>query len=123
MKSFAKVKSSEICVGDIVLCYDEDTFAADLALLTSANDGDCFIKTSSIDGEKNLKKREQPKDLDKHFPKNELIDEQKREIKSTIIERYLKIAGDISIELPNKDLHSYKGILKIGNDEYSLGEN
>ena len=45
-------------MGDIVRCHDGDTFAADLAHLTSSNGGDCFIKTSSLDGEKNLKKRE-----------------------------------------------------------------
>jgi P-type E1-E2 ATPase len=44
-------------VGDFVLVKEGETFAADLAILTSSNDGECFIKTSSLDGEKNLKKR------------------------------------------------------------------
>jgi len=44
-------------VGDIVRVSDEETFPADLALLASSNEGECFIKTSSLDGEKNLKKR------------------------------------------------------------------
>ena len=50
-----------------MLIKDEETFPADLALLTSSNDGDCFIKTSSLDGEKNLKKRVQAKDLNVYF--------------------------------------------------------
>lgn len=54
-------------IGDIVKCEDEETFAADFALLTSSNEGDCFIKTSSLDGEKNLKKRVQAEKLDKIF--------------------------------------------------------
>ena len=52
-----KIDSSELKVGDYIRCNDEDTFPADLAILASSNDGECFIKTSSLDGEKNLKKR------------------------------------------------------------------
>ena len=45
------------------------------------------------------------------------------QIKEKSIENYLSIAGEINIEVPNKDLHSFKGILNIKNEEYSLGEN
>ncbi len=51
------MKASDLRVGDIVLCREGEKFAADFAILTSSNDGECFIKTSSLDGEKNLKKR------------------------------------------------------------------
>lgn len=54
----------------MIMCKDGDTFPADIALLTSSDNGDCFIKTSSLDGEKNLKKRVQCKDLKKHFVTN-----------------------------------------------------
>lgn len=70
-KGFAKfesIKSADLKVGDLVLTEDGETFPADLAMLTSANDGDCFIKTSSLDGEKNLKKRVQSKDIKQYFP-------------------------------------------------------
>lgn len=40
-----------------VLIEDNETFPADLSLLCSSNEGLAFIKTSSLDGEKNLKKR------------------------------------------------------------------
>jgi magnesium-transporting ATPase (P-type) len=42
-----------------MLVYSEDgeTFPADLCFLCSSNEGLAFIKTSSLDGEKNLKKR------------------------------------------------------------------
>jgi len=36
---------------------------ADLLLMESSSEGACFIQTSSLDGEKNLKKRLRPKDL------------------------------------------------------------
>ena len=62
-----EIQSKDLKIGDFVLIKDEETFPADLALLTSSNDGDCFIKTSSLDGEKNLKKRVQAKDLNVYF--------------------------------------------------------
>lgn len=37
---------------------------------TSNEDGICYINTSSMDGEKNLKKRLVPKDLDKLISTN-----------------------------------------------------
>lgn len=56
-------------VGDLVKVTEDEMFAADLILLASSHDGGfCFIQTSSLDGEKNLKKRSRPKDLDKHLP-------------------------------------------------------
>ena len=55
---FREEPSANLKVGDIVMIEDGDTFPADLAFLTSsAEEGFCFIKTSSLDGEKNLKKR------------------------------------------------------------------
>ena len=41
----------------MVLMKPGETFPADLGVLATSNKGDCFIKTSSLDGEKNLKKR------------------------------------------------------------------
>ena len=67
-----KITSAQLSVGDTVLIKDGDTFAADFALLTSSDNGDCFIKTSSLDGEKNLKKRTQCKDLKEYYPVTKL---------------------------------------------------
>lgn len=33
------------------------------------------------------------------------------------------VAGELIIEVPNKDLHSYKGLLTIASEDFSLGEN
>jgi len=66
---YEQVRSDEIVVGDLVKVHEDDMFAADLILLASSHDGGfCFIQTSSLDGEKNLKKRTRPKDLDLHIP-------------------------------------------------------
>ncbi len=55
-------------MGDILLINEGETFPADLILLSSGNeDGTAFIQTSSLDGEKNLKKRLVPKNLEKKF--------------------------------------------------------
>ena len=110
-RTFVKVPSSDLVVGDIVKCYADEKFSADFALLTSSGGGDCFIKTSSLDGEKNLKKREFVKDLDKHIKKDVLDPD-----------AYLGIKGHLKVELPNKDLHSFKGMMNIGTDEYPLSD-
>jgi P-type E1-E2 ATPase len=65
-------ESADLKVGQVIVCRDGCTFPADIALLSSSDNGDCFIKTSSLDGEKNLKKRVQPKDMGKIFPVNDL---------------------------------------------------
>lgn len=70
---FSPFPSSDLQVGDICMIEEGDTFPADLFFLTSsAEEGNCFIKTSSLDGEKNLKKRVQIKDLDYYFPPEKL---------------------------------------------------
>lgn len=63
---FVRNNSEQLQVGDLVLMKDGETFPADLAVIATSNKGDCFIKTSSLDGEKNLKKRFQPKGFKKH---------------------------------------------------------
>jgi magnesium-transporting ATPase (P-type) len=96
-------------VGDILLIHEGETFPADLVLLSSSNGGDCFIKTSSLDGEKNLKKRTQAKDLGEHFPAN-TIDPS----------AFLKVKGELQCDLPNNDLHRFNGQIIINNKYYTL---
>lgn len=108
---FRKITSAELEVGDLVLSKDGETFPADLALLTSSNDGDCFIKTSSLDGEKNLKKRVQSRGIKEHFPANTYEPR-----------KLLAIQGELQCEPPNKDLHSFSGQLVIGDAFYTLSD-
>lgn len=61
---FEEQSSKDLKVGDIVLIHSEDTFPADIVMLKSSNGPNAFIQTSSLDGEKNLKKRYVPKGLD-----------------------------------------------------------
>lgn len=108
---FVAITSADLKVGDIVKIVDEETFPADLVLLTTSNEGNCFIKTSSLDGEKNLKKRIQPQGMDKHFQTDRLTEAE-----------YAKSTGRLECELPNKDLHSFKGSLKLGNDDFTMSD-
>lgn len=58
MGGFRKIACQELKVGDLVKVYQDEIFPADLILLASSKEqGECFIATASLDGEKNLKKR------------------------------------------------------------------
>lgn len=65
---FKEIKSADIKVGDVLKITDGMAFPCDLVLLASSADGNCFIKTASLDGEKNLKKRQQAKDFKDLLP-------------------------------------------------------
>lgn len=50
------VEWKDLFVGDIIWVEGEEYFPADLIILSSSNkDGSCYIMTSPLDGEKNLK--------------------------------------------------------------------
>jgi magnesium-transporting ATPase (P-type) len=102
----------DIVVGDFVLCQQDETFPADLVLLASSReDGMCFIATSSLDGEKTLKKRFQAKNINQVFP-NHLKSE----------EKFCLIDGICECLLPNKNLEYFSGQIKINGQFYSLTE-
>lgn len=55
-------------VGDLVLVEENEAFPADLIVLgTSIESGVCYIETSSLDGEKNLKPKSALKDTQDMF--------------------------------------------------------
>ena len=88
-------------MGDICLLNDEEIYPADLILLTSSNDGGvAFNSTSSLDGEKNLKKKSPPKDIDR-FVKNFKDPDR------------LIFVGKVTSELPNAELYNYTGKICI----------
>lgn len=56
--SFEVKQWQHVRVGDFVKVEDEEAIPADIVLLYSSNPGkNCFIKTTSLDGETNLKSR------------------------------------------------------------------
>ena len=56
LKEMSQIKSKDIRVGDILEIHDGQIIPADCFILqTSFPSGQCFVQTSSLDGEKNLK--------------------------------------------------------------------
>ncbi len=105
------MRSDQLVVGDIVKVEDEDTFAADLILLSSSHEGGfTFIQTSSLDGEKNLKKRQKPKDLES-------------QVLNTDNPSKLNFLAECVSEEPTAELYQYTGKLTIMDKNYSLTAN
>ncbi|KAF0978581.1 hypothetical protein FDP41_002401 [Naegleria fowleri] len=93
-----KVKACEIHVGDIVKVEKDQSFPADLLLIASSvEDSSCKIETANLDGETNLKTRYTP-----NVP-----------FSFDTIEKLSSMKGKISCELPNQDIHTFKGSLSL----------
>mmetsp|Transcript_8499 Transcript_8499/g.24371 ORF Transcript_8499/g.24371 Transcript_8499/m.24371 type:complete len:1512 (+) Transcript_8499:120-4655(+) len=85
----------DVVVGDIVVVKDDELIPADiLCLHVPMKEGVCYIKTTNLDGESNLKiKRPVPLDtVDFDGP-----------------DALLNIRGVLECEKPNADLHTFKG--------------
>jgi phospholipid-transporting ATPase len=104
--TFEDCTSKDLKVGDIVMINGDDTFPADVVLLKSSNGQNAFLQTSSLDGEKNLKKRYVPKGLDK--------------LTKPTSEQSYYLGGSCTTLLPDKDLHEFTGKLDIGGKTYAL---
>lgn len=85
-------------------------FPADLIILASSNDGICFIQTSSLDGEKNLKKRMRPKGIERY-------------ILNTFETDRILFVGECVSENPNTELYQYTGKITICDEVFSLNAN
>jgi phospholipid-transporting ATPase len=95
---------TDVRVGDAIVVRDDENFPADLMCLRSAlPDNVCFIRTTNLDGETNLKIR---KPLD---------------VKGLLLESTADVTSlDITLktELPNKNLHKFKGAAVIRSDAF-----
>lgn len=102
-------QAKDVKVGDILLVTENEDFPADMVILaTSQNDATCFVQTSSLDGEKNLKTRKASKNLDKLFPSGgEQFNAQD-----------LLLVAKIDAEAPNGNLYSFNGNLFVGKHRY-----
>ncbi|MEN2500095.1 MAG: hypothetical protein MHMPM18_004263, partial [Marteilia pararefringens] len=55
---FAPVENEKICIGDLILIFNDMQFSADVILLKSSHaEENIFISTSSLDGESGIKER------------------------------------------------------------------
>lgn len=103
---FKEVQSKDLRVGDILLVEDNSIFPADLILLKSSGGLHAFIQTSSLDGEKNLKKRTIPANFE--------------EFVKPLDEKDFHLVGKIVAEPPTIDLYNFKGKLVVGNEQFAL---
>ncbi|KAL3132559.1 hypothetical protein ABBQ32_009098 [Trebouxia sp. C0010 RCD-2024] len=89
------VKWESVQVGQVLQVNDDELFPADLmCLYTALPDKVCFIKTTNLDGESNLKIR-RPVDLKENAPDN--------------IKEVMATTGQLQCEIPNANLHFFKG--------------
>eukprot|EP01137_Pigoraptor_chileana_P033309 Opistho-2@23992 len=94
---FERLRWTDVCVGDIVKVSNGKFFPADLLLLSSSEpQGMCYIETSNLDGETNLKIRQ-------GLPQFAKLTSP-REVRS--------LHGIITCEHPNNSLHTFVGNIR-----------
>ncbi|KAA0196929.1 hypothetical protein HAZT_HAZT007981 [Hyalella azteca] len=97
---------SVVVVGDIIRMTSNEFVAADLLLLsTSDANGLCFVETSELDGETNLKCKQCQPDLTELHDNVELIS---------------ALDGEVVCEPPNNNLSKFQGTLTWRGKKYSL---
>ena len=89
--------SKDIRVGDIVCVRNKEQIPCDLVLLQSSSAESCFVETSNIDGETNMKIREVPGPLQGN-------------------KDVLELTGSFECDAPNKNIRSFTGTLLVEGD-------
>ncbi|KAL3880445.1 hypothetical protein ACJMK2_032682, partial [Sinanodonta woodiana] len=91
------LKWTNVQVGDIVKVVSGQFFPADLVILSSSEpQAMCYIETSNLDGETNLKIRQGLPQTAKLLSKEDLLD----------------LTGTVECELPNRHLHDFVGNIR-----------
>ncbi|KAI9019832.1 aminophospholipid-transporting P-type ATPase [Hyaloraphidium curvatum] len=97
---FVDEKWKNLKVGDILRLENLEFFPADLVLLSSSEpDALCYIETSNLDGETNLKVKQ-------GLPETAKL--------STALEAN-QLQGVLRSEAPNSSLYTYEGVLRLSN--------
>ncbi|KAJ3022211.1 hypothetical protein HKX48_006733 [Thoreauomyces humboldtii] len=95
----------DIVVGDILRIENGEFFPADMILLSSSEpDALCYIETSNLDGETNLKIRQGISETADFLTPEDVG----------------RMEGVIKSELPNNSLYTYEGMLRLGHKEMPL---
>ena len=103
-KKFIKTPSKSLKHGEIILIYENRKIPADMILIdTGFSDGTCYVETSSLDGEKNLKLKVANK-----FTQGFISSDNKLENKIIELKNYI-FDGFIKINTPNSNLNYVNG--------------
>lgn len=98
--SVEEVPSCELVAGDVIVIKDQGSIPADMLVLAcSDSDGTCYVDTSSLDGETNLKEK-QAVEMTKRVDSPSAL--------GTLI-------GTLTCQIPNKELSVFQGVLSIHN--------
>jgi len=101
----AKTIWKDVKVGDIIVVRNQEFFPADVVLLTSSSKGgSCYIETSNIDGETNLKIRSSVPKISSWLQAGKLGDEEAAK------QRCADLNGTIEYQLPNASVNAFSGV-------------
>lgn len=102
--SVSDIPWTDVRVGDAIEVRDDELFPSDLLCLHSTlPDNVCFIKTTNLDGETNLKIRK-PLDL--------------RGLRPADGAGVMRLDIALTAELPNRNLHKFKGSAAVADERY-----
>lgn len=106
----------DLVVGDFVLLQDNERIPADVLVVSNSNhDGRCYMETSTLDGEKNLKPRE--------AIKKETFCRAKVSIEENNIEAEVDLHLRLNIKQPSYILYEFDGHLRYYDEHDQLQTN
>ena len=108
-KNFIKAPSKSLKHGEIILVYENRNIPADMILIdTGFKDGTCYVETSSLDGEKNLKLKVANKQTQGFISSDTELEN--KFIENIIEPKNYIFDGFIKINAPNSNLNYINGI-------------
>jgi phospholipid-transporting ATPase len=95
-------------VGHIVRLSDKEEVPADVVVLSCSNEeGNCYIETSNIDGETNLKLRKSAMQINQEGNSSPVA--------------WHRLSGFMTYEEPNSRIYDFAGTLHVDSEEIPLG--
>lgn len=99
---FESISWKDLAVGKIIKIEKNEIIPADVLILkSSANNGFCYLQTSSLDGETGLKPREAIYKMQNFICEENDLSE---------------IKGEITVDSPNENIYSIDGSLNFENN-------